>query len=148
MAPLSNFLEKYSMQRIVCLFPLHTLTLHRLLVLHQSTCFLINYFRDASYQNQAARSLPPPNGHLQAGLRKRKMQYPLLSWKIFFFLQKREICEEQHWHQIKDFFLGNQRMTSTEHCTSEEPYQSLIWSVQAAHWVLNHLDFPWSKLSF
>lgn len=104
MAPLSNFLEKYSMQRIVCLFPLHTLTLHRLLVLHQSTCFLINYFRDASYQNQAARSLPPPNGHLQAGLRKRKMQYPLFSWKIFFFLQKREICEEQHWHQIKDFF--------------------------------------------
>lgn len=51
---------------------LHTLTLPGLLVLNPGTCFLINHFRDISYQNQATHSLPPPNGHLQAGLRKKR----------------------------------------------------------------------------
>lgn len=45
------------------------------------------------------------------------------------------------------FFLGNERMPSTEHHSSQELYQSLISPVQAAHCVLNHLNISWSKLS-
>lgn len=81
MACLSNFLGNVLRCRglVVWFFfffsLLHTLTLHRILVLHQSTCFLINHFRDILYQNYKTK-LPipslPPNGHLQAGLRKKR----------------------------------------------------------------------------
>lgn len=144
------------MQRVVCLgfffffSLLHTSSLHGLLILHQSTCFLINYFRDTAYQNYKTK-LPIPSLPLMAIYRQvsgKKDAVSSLSWKRILFLQKREMCKEQHRHQIKNFFLGNQRMPSTEHRTSQESYQSLIWPVQAAHWVLNHLDFPWSKPSF
>lgn len=131
------------MQRVVWLVLLgffsllHTLTLPGLLSLHGSTCFLINYFKDILYQNYKTK-LPIPSLPLMAIYRQvsgKKDAVSSLSWK-------REMGEEQHWHQTKDLFLGNQRMPSTEQCTSQESYQSPIWPVQAAHWVLNHFHFP------